>query len=95
LTDTAGPQPCNDAPYVQFNDPENNIATVELIMNDTAGALLDTLDTLDVAGVAPPNPIPEPFSAALFAIGILLVLVAAKRGHLRRLGLSKSKGFHK
>lgn len=78
LANIAGPQPCNDAPYVQFYDPEDNIASVELIMNDTAGALLDTLD---VAGA----PVPEPSSAGLFAIGILLLLFAAKRGHLRRL----------
>jgi hypothetical protein len=78
LTNSAGPQPCNDAPYVQFYDPEDNIASVELIMNDTAGALLDTLSI---------GSVPEPSSAALFAIGILLVLFAAKRGHLRRLGV--------
>jgi len=80
LSNTAGPQPCNDAPYVQFYDPEDNIASVELIVNDTAGALLDTLD---VAGV---NSVPEPSSSSLFTIGILLVLFAAKRGHLRRRG---------
>jgi len=80
LGNTAGPQPCNDAPYVQFYDPEDNIASVELIMNDTAGALLDTLD---VAGTA----VPEPSSATLFAIGMLFVALAAKRGYLRRLGV--------
>jgi hypothetical protein len=78
LGNTAGPQPCNDAPYVQFYDPSDRIASVELIMNDTAGALLDTLS---IAG----NPVPEPSSAGLFAIGILLVALAAKRGHLRDL----------
>jgi hypothetical protein len=76
LANTAGPQPCNDAPFVQFYDPEDNIASVELIMNDTAGALLDTLD---VAGAAA---VPEPSSAALFAFGILLAVWAAKRGRL-------------
>jgi len=76
----AGPQPCNDAPYVQFYNPQDNIASVELIMNDTAGALLDTLD---VAGAAAP----EPSSSALFAIGILLVLWAARRDGLRRRSL--------
>jgi hypothetical protein len=82
LTNSAGPQPCNDAPYVQFYDPEDNIASVELIMNDTAGALLDTLS------IAGPDPaVPEPSSAAMFAIGILFVVLAAKRGHLRRLRL--------
>jgi hypothetical protein len=81
LANTAGPQPCNDAPFVQFYDPEDNIASVELIMNDTAGALLDTLDVADTSAV------PEPSSATLFAIGILLVLLAAKRGHLRRLSV--------
>ena len=77
LGNTAGPQPCNDAPYVQFFDPADRIASVELIMNDTAGALIDTLD---VAGTA----VPEPSSAGLFAIGVLLMLFAAKRGYLRR-----------
>jgi hypothetical protein len=75
LGNAAGPQPCDDAPYVQFYDPEDSIASVELIMSDPTGALLDTLE---VAAV------PEPSSAALFAIGILLLLFAAKRGHLRR-----------
>jgi PEP-CTERM motif len=79
LANTAGPQPCNDAPYVQFYDPEDNIASVELIMNDTAGALLDTLS---VAGA----PVPEPSSAAIFAIGMLLVALGSRRGYLRRLG---------
>jgi hypothetical protein len=59
LGNTAGPQPCNDAPYVQFYDPADRIASVELIMNDTAGALLDSLD---VAGTA----VPEPSSAVRF-----------------------------
>jgi hypothetical protein len=81
LGNTAGPQPCNDTPYVQFYDPADRIASVELIMNDTAGALLDTLS------IAGPAVVPEPSSAALFAIGILLVLFAAKRGHLGRLGV--------
>jgi len=80
LSNTAGPQPCNDAPDVQFYDPEDNIASVELIMNDTGGALLDTLEVAGLSGV------PEPSSSSLFAIGILLVLFAAKRGHLRRRG---------
>jgi hypothetical protein len=72
LGNGAGPQPCNDAPFVQFYDPEDNIASVELIMNDPAGAVLDTLE---VSGA-----VPEPSSAALFAIGSLLVFFAAKRG---------------
>jgi hypothetical protein len=83
LANTAGPQPCNDAPYVQFYNPEDNIASVELIMNDTAGALLDSLS---IAG-DPPNGVPEPSSAALFAIGMLLVAVAYKRDYLRRWGV--------
>jgi hypothetical protein len=80
LGNTAGPQPCNNAPYVQFYDPSDRIASVELVMNDTAGALLDTLS------VAGDPPVPEPSSAGLLAIGILLVAFAAKRGHLRHLG---------
>jgi len=81
LANTAGPQPCNDAPYVQFYDPEDNIASVELVMNDTAGALLDTLS------VAGGTAVPEPSSAALYSFGILFVFLAAKRGHLRRWGV--------
>jgi hypothetical protein len=77
----AGPQPCNDAPFVQFYNPEDNIASVELIMNDTTGALLDTLE---VAG----GPVPEPSSSALLAIGILLVAWAARRDRLRRRSIS-------
>jgi hypothetical protein len=83
LGNGAGPQPCNDAPFVQFYDPEDNIASVELIMNDPTGALIDTLD---IGG--PPTTIPEPSSAALFGIGIMFVLFAAKRSRLNRLAVS-------
>jgi len=82
LANGSGPKPCNDSPYVQFYNPEDNIASVELIMNDTAGALLDTLS---IAGINPN--VPEPSSFALFAIGILAVLWAAKRDRLRRRGV--------
>lgn len=75
LNNSDGPQPCNDAPLLQFYDPEDGIASVELIMSDAQGALLDTLEL---------SPIPEPSSFALFGVGILGLLLAAKRGYFRR-----------
>lgn len=71
LANSAGPQPCNDAPFVQFYDPGDHIASVELIMNDSAGALIDTLDVQ--------NPIPEPSSVALFTLGAVLVAWKIRR----------------
>lgn len=75
LEDLNGPEPCNDAPLLQFFDPENNIASVELIMSDSKGVLLDTLDVAFI---------PEPSSFALFGIGILGLVFAARRGYVRR-----------
>jgi hypothetical protein len=65
------PQPCNDAPLIQFYDPTVSIASVELIMlNDDSGMYIDELMVA---------PIPEPVSGGLAGLGLLLTLWAAKR----------------
>jgi hypothetical protein len=85
VTDTGGgglcsglshnpPQPCDDAPLIQFYDPTVSIASVELVMtNDFSGVYIDELMVA---------PIPEPVSAGLVALGLLLMFWAAKRKQL-------------
>jgi hypothetical protein len=64
------PQPCDDAPLIQFYDPSTSIASVELIMlNDDSGVFIDELMVA---------PIPEPVSSSLVALGLLATLWAAK-----------------
>lgn len=68
------PQPCNDAPLIQFYDPTVSIASVELIMtNDSSGVYIDDLMA---------TPIPEPVSSGLVALGLLLMFWAAKHKQL-------------
>ena len=70
-----GPQPCNDAPLIQFYDPTDSIKSVELILTDDDSGVY--IDTLMVA------PIPEPVSSAMAMMGLLLVLWGAKRKQLK------------
>jgi len=76
LGNSSGPQPCNDAPFVQFYDPQDRIKSVELIMNDPTGAFIDTLQVA---------PIPEPSSFGMLGVGMLALLWAAKRGKFTQL----------
>jgi hypothetical protein len=70
----ANPQVCSPgAPYVQFYDSKDNIASVELTINDTTGAYIDTLETASVS-------VPEPSSFVMFGIAGLALVWAAKRG---------------
>jgi hypothetical protein len=72
--DQPNPQVCSPAaPYVQFYDPQDNIASVELTVNDTTGAYIDTLETASAS-------VPEPSSLAMFGIAGLALVWAAKRG---------------
>jgi len=71
LSNRDGPQPCNDAPLIQFYDPTDSIQSVELIMtNDESGVYIDQLQVA---------PVPEPVSSALVSIGLFFILWAAKR----------------
>jgi len=86
LEDTAGPQPCNDAPVLQFYAPQGNIASVELVMSDPTGALIDTM-----SGVVGFAAVPEPSSFMAFGIGIFaLLLLAAKRNKFRLANLTSA-----
>jgi hypothetical protein len=88
VTDTGGggfcpglsmnpPQPCNDAPLIQFYDPTVSIASVELIMtNDDSGVYIDELSVAEGLGA---GPVPEPVTSGLVALGLLLTLWVAKR----------------
>jgi hypothetical protein len=72
------PVPCTPtSPFVQFYDSQDLIASVQLTVNDTAGAYIDTLQT--ASSVAP-----EPSSFAALGIGILaLLLWSVKRGRFQ------------
>lgn len=70
LSDAAGPVPCNDAPEIQFYDPDGRIRSVSLIVNDTTGA---EINTLEIAAI------PEPAPAVLTGFGTLVLLFAARR----------------
>jgi len=69
------------SPFVQFYDPQDNIASVELTVSDTTGAFIDTLDV---------SPIPEPSTFAMFGIAILALAFAAKRGKFLQFAKSTS-----
>jgi hypothetical protein len=74
------PQPCNDAPLIQFYDPTVSIASVELVMlDDSSGVYIDELTV---------GTVPEPISGSLIALGLLLILCTAKRHSLRFRGKS-------
>jgi hypothetical protein len=67
------PVPCTPtSPFVQFYNSQDLIASVELTVNDTAGAYIDTLQT--ASSVAP-----EPSSFAALGIGILALLLKRSR----------------
>jgi hypothetical protein len=68
------PQVCSPAaPYVQFYDPQDNIASVELTINDPTGAYIDALEAASVS-------VPEPSSLVMFSIAGVALIWAAKRG---------------
>jgi len=65
------PQPCDSAPLIQFYDAADNIASVELVMeNDTTGVFIDELEV---------SPVPEPVTFWLIATGLILTVWMAKR----------------
>jgi hypothetical protein len=69
------PQPCNSAPLIWFNDPNDSIAKVELILfNDPSGVYIDQL------GLAS---IPEPGSWTLTAAGLIAAAYVWKRRQAR------------
>jgi hypothetical protein len=69
---------CTLAPFVQFYDPEDRIASVELTVNDPAGGYIDTVFV---------TPAPEPSSFLASGIGIFaLLLFALWRSQLRAAG---------
>jgi len=74
LTNTFGPQPCNDAPFFQFYNAQDQIASVELMIDDQTGMYVDSLQI---------NAVPEPASFAMFGIGMFALICA---GQLRRGG---------
>ena len=75
--DQPNPQTCSpSAPFVQFYDPQDNIASVELTVSDVTGAFIDTLDV---------SPVPEPSTFAMFGVAILALGGAARRGKFLQL----------
>jgi hypothetical protein len=71
-----GPTPCNDAPLIQFYDPDGRIASVVLTVNDT-GAYVDEM-SLDVSSFSDAST-PEPQTAPLIGLGLIVIALAARR----------------
>lgn len=79
------PVPCNNAPLIQFYDPEGRIATVVLTLNDTNGMYIDELGLTSFADPAPLDPgNPEPPSAPLIGAGLIVVALVAKHTSRKR-----------
>jgi hypothetical protein len=68
---TINPVVCNDAAVIQFYDPEGNIKSVVLTVNDTTGLFIDQL-SMDADA-------PDPGTAPLIGGGLLVLALAAKR----------------
>ncbi len=75
---TGGPTPCNDAPLIQFYDPEGRIASVVLTVNDDTGAYVDGL-SMDDAPLLSDTGAPEPHTAPLIGIGLICLILAGRR----------------
>lgn len=57
-----GPEPCNDAPLIQFYDPTVSITKVELIMtDDLSGVYIDELEATTA---------PEPGTIGMMLLGL-------------------------
>ena len=65
------PAPCNDAPIIQFYDPEGRIKSVVLTVNDNQGLFVDGL-YLDVTT-------PDPGPATLIGGGLVVLALVARR----------------
>lgn len=77
------PVPCNDAPTIQFYDPQGRIASVALTVNDTSGLFISPM-ALDVTGGFTNQSFldtdaPEPRSAPLIVVGLIAMALLAKR----------------
>lgn len=75
------PSPCNNAPVIQFYDPEGRVKSVVLTVNDTQGLYVDGM-YLDVST-------PDPGPAPLIGGGLVILALLAKRLN-RSQGASRS-----
>ncbi|MGO9262155.1 MAG: hypothetical protein ACLQU1_38515 [Bryobacteraceae bacterium] len=80
------PVPCNDAPVIQFYDPDGRIASVVLAVNDNTGLFVDGLSLMN----DPPNGAPEPEPAPLIGGGLIVLALIAKRVSRARQGKKNS-----
>jgi hypothetical protein len=71
LSNSSGPVPCNDAPVIQFYDPQGHIASVILTVNDMNGFFVDGL-SINTTGA------PEPATIPLIGGGLIALALAAK-----------------
>ncbi len=94
LNNSAGPVPCNDAPVIEFYDPQGRIASVVLTVNDTSGLFIDSMSLTSLASGGLTGA-PESNTAPLIGIGLIVLALAAKRtSHWRapRKSVSESEG---
>jgi hypothetical protein len=70
LNSSTAPVPCNDAPVIQFYDPQGHIASIVLTVNDMSGFFVDGL-SLDSGA-------PEPETAPLIGGGLIVLALIAK-----------------
>jgi hypothetical protein len=73
------PTPCNDAATIEFYDPQGRIKSVALTVNDTSGLFIDTLELATIST-------PEPDTAPLIGIGLIVLAMVAKRTSVWRRG---------
>ena len=85
LTSTPNPIPCNNAPLIQFYDPEGRVASIVLTVNDTNGLYIDELGLTTLASVWNSDPAaPDPQTATLIGGGLVFLALASKRVRARQ-----------
>jgi hypothetical protein len=74
------PTPCNDAPLIQFYDPQGRIKSVDLTVYSAVGL---AINTLQINPTPPPEGVPEPTSARMCTPVILGLLLAVSHRKFR------------
>jgi len=81
LNSQFNPTPCNDAPLIQFYDPEARIASVVLTANDPNGLFVDQVElfsTSTLSGLGSTDA-PDPATATLIGVGLVVLAIGGRR----------------